>query len=283
MAYKPIEVTPVSGAIGAEITGVDLSQATFDPDVIREIRQAFLENLVVFFRDQDLNDDRLVHFGRQFGELAALPPHRQVPGSHPEILVVEKQPEDTMVFGWEWHSDTSHLDTPSLGSILWGKIIPPSGGDTLFANQYHAFDALSDGMKRMLEGLVAVHANGRILRTLGEGETPPPGTEADSAGWSEMWAEHPVVRTHPETGRKALYVNEMHTERFKDMSVEESQPLLQFLYAHASRPEFTCRFQWRAGSVAFWDNRCAMHLALNDYFGHHRLMNRVQVKGDRPV
>ena len=138
-------------------------------------------------------------------------------------------------------------------------------------------------MKRILEGLVAVHANGRILRTLAESETPPPGTEAESADWSEMWAEHPVVRTHPETGRKALYVNEMHTESFKDMSVEESQPLLQFLYAHSSRPEFTCRFQWRAGSVAFWDNRCAMHLALNDYFGHHRLMNRVQVKGDRPV
>ncbi|MFT6581551.1 MAG: taurine dioxygenase [Alphaproteobacteria bacterium] len=283
MTYKHIEVTPISGAIGAKIAGVDITQSSFDPDVIREIRHALLENLVVFFRDQPLDDEGLVRFGRKFGELAALPPHRQAPGSYPEILVVEKQPEDTMVFGWEWHSDTSHLETPSLGSILWAKIVPPSGGDTLFANQYQAYDALSDGMKRMLDGLVAVHANGRILRTLGEGETPSPGTESESAGWSEMWAEHPVVRTHPETGRKALYVNEMHTECFKDMSVEESQPLLQFLYAHASRPEFTCRFQWRAGSVAFWDNRCAMHLALNDYFGHYRLMHRVQVKGDQPV
>ncbi|MBL4721108.1 MAG: TauD/TfdA family dioxygenase [Alphaproteobacteria bacterium] len=283
MSYKHIEVTPISGMIGAEIHGVDITQAAIAPDVIDEIRHAFLENLVVFFRDQDLDDDALVGFGRKFGELAALPPHRQVPGSYPEILVVEKQPEDNMVFGWEWHSDTSHLETPSLGSILCAKIVPECGGDTLFANQYAAYDALSDGMKRMLGDLTAIHANGRILRTLSEKEMPPPGTESESAVWSEMWMEHPVVRTHPETRRKALYVNEMHTERFKDMSVEESQPLLQFLYAHAARPEFTCRFHWEAGSVAFWDNRCATHLALNDYAGHHRLMRRVQVKGDRPV
>lgn len=283
MNYKHINVRPVSGAIGAEIHGVDLAQAVIDQEVIDEIRHALLENLVIFFHDQAMDDDVLVRFGKRFGDLAVLPPHRQVPGSYPELLVVEKKPEDTMVFGWEWHSDTSHLETPSLGSILYAKIVPPTGGDTLFANQYIAYEALSQGMKAVLDGLVAVHANGRILRTLSEAEPPPPGSESASATWSDMSAEHPVVRTHPETGRKALYVNELHTERFKEMTVVESQPLLQFLYRHSTRPDFTCRFRWKVGSVAFWDNRCAMHLALNDYQGHHRLMHRVQVKGDRPV
>ena len=157
------------------------------------------------------------------------------------------------------------------------------GGDTLFANQYIAYEALSQGMKAVLDGLVAVHANGRILRTLSEAEPPPPGSESASAAWSDMSAKHPVVRTHPETGRKALYVNELHTERFKEMTVVESQPLLQFLYRHSARPDITCRFRWKVGSVAFWYNRCAIHLALNDYQGHHRLMHRVQVKGARPV
>jgi len=283
MSYRHIEVRPLAGAIGAEIYGVDLADAEMDPATIDEIRRALLAHLVIFFRDQKMTDEVLVRFGRRFGELAPLPPHRQVPGTYPELLIVETQPEDRMVFGWEWHSDTSHLETPTLGSILYAIDLPPVGGDTMFANQYLAYESLSEGMKELLDGMVAVHANGRILRTLAEGRTPPPGTEAASAGWSKMWAEHPVVRTHPETGRKALYVNEMHTESLKDMTVAESQPLLQYLYRHGSRPEFTCRFRWEVNSVAFWDNRCAQHLALNDYAGHHRLMHRVQVKGTRPA
>jgi taurine dioxygenase len=281
--YKHIEVKPISGSIGAEIFGVDLAEEEMAPEVFSEIHRAFLEHCVIFFRDQAMDDDVLARFGRRFGALAPLPPHRQVPGKFPELLIVETQPEDKMVFGWEWHSDTSHLETPTLGSILYSKVLPPTGGDTMFANQSMAYETLSDGMKALLDGMVAVHANGRILRTLAEGQTPPRGSESASAGWSKMWAEHPVVRTHPETGRKALYVNEMHTERLKDMTVEESQPLLQFLSDHAARPEFTCRFTWEVNSVAFWDNRCAMHLALNDYEGHRRLMHRVQVKGTRPV
>ncbi|MED5572691.1 MAG: TauD/TfdA family dioxygenase, partial [Pseudomonadota bacterium] len=241
-----------------------------------------LKHCVIFFRDQKISDDDLARFGRQFGELAPLPPHRQFPGKFPELLVVDKKPEDKLNFGWEWHSDTSHLEVPSLGSILVAKIVPPTGGDTFFANQYLAYDSLSDGMKKMLVRMRAVHSNGRILRTLAEGKTPPRGSESMSADWAEMWATHPVVRTHPETGRKALYVNEMHTERFEDMTVDESQPLLQFLYEHSTRPELTCRFQWEEGSIAFWDNRCAQHLALNDYPGHRRLMHRVQVKGTAP-
>ena len=283
MDYKNIDVKPIAGAIGAEIFGVDLAEEVMAPEVFEEVHSAFLKHCVIFFRDQAMDDDVLARFGRRFGELAPLPPHRQVPGKYPELLIVETKPEDEMVFGWEWHSDTSHLETPTLGSILYAKVLPPAGGDTMFANQYLAYETLSEGMKELLDGLVALHANGRILRTLAEGQTPTPGTEGASAGWSEMWAEHPVVRTHPETGRKALYVNEMHTERLKDMTVEESQPLLQFLYAHSSKPEFTCRFKWEVNSVAFWDNRCAMHLAMNDYTGHCRLMHRVQVKGTRPV
>jgi taurine dioxygenase len=282
MTYSRIEVKPLAGALGAEIAGVDLG-GPIDDATFAEIHKAHLDYLVVFFRDQKISDDELAAFGRRFGELAPLPPHRQFPGKFPELLVIDKKPEDKLNFGWEWHSDTTHLEVPSLGSVLYAKIIPPVGGDTLFANQYMAYDTLSDGMKRLLDGLVAVHSNGRILRSLNDGQSPAPGTEAASAGWANGWAEHPVVRTHPETGRKALFVNEMHTERLKDMTVEESQPLLRYLYDHSSRPEFTCRFRWSAGSIAFWDNRSVQHLALNDYPGHRRLMHRVQIKGTRPV
>ena len=281
MRNQLIDVRPVAGGIGAEIFGPDLSE-DLSEEMVAAVRSALLEHCVIFFRDQKISDDDLARFGRQFGELAPLPPHRQFPGKFPELLVVDKKPEDKLNFGWEWHSDTSHLEVPSLGSILVAKIVPPTGGDTFFANQYLAYDSLSDGMKKMLVRMRAVHSNGRILRTLAEGKTPPRGSESMSADWAEMWATHPVVRTHPETGRKAIYVNEMHTERFENMTVDESQPLLQFLYEHSTRPELTCRFQWEEGSIAFWDNRCAQHLALNDYPGHRRLMHRVQVKGTAP-
>jgi alpha-ketoglutarate-dependent taurine dioxygenase len=282
MRTSHIDVKPVAGALGAEIFGVDLAKP-IDAAAFAEIHRAHLDYLVVFFRDQTITDEELAAFGRRFGDLAPLPPHRQFPGKFPELLVIDKKPDDKLVFGWEWHSDTTHLDVPSLGSVLYAKLIPPVGGDTLFANQYMAYETLSDGMKATLDGMVAVHSNGRILRTLEENEIPAPGTEAVSAGYANGWAEHPVVRTHPETGRKALFVNELHTERFKGMTVEESQPLLQFLYKHGSRPEFTCRFRWQKGSVAFWDNRSVQHLALNDYPGQRRLMHRVQIKGTKPV
>jgi taurine dioxygenase len=279
--YSRIEVRPLAGALGAEVFGVDLRRE-LTPEVIAEIRRAHLEYLVIFFRDQLISDDELARFGRCFGELAPLPPHRQVPGKFPELLVIDKQPSDKLVFGWEWHSDTTHLEVPSLGSVLLGKIIPPVGGDTLFANQYLAYDALSAGMKRALSTLRARHSNGRILMTLERDAVLPPG-EAETQKYATAWASHPVVRTHPETGRKALFVNEIHTERCDEMTYEESQPLLQYLYRHSTRPEFTCRFRWQEGSIAFWDNRCCQHLALNDYPGQRRLMHRVQIKGTRPV
>jgi taurine dioxygenase len=279
--YSHIEVRPLAGALGAEVFGVDLRREPTQ-EVIAEIRRAHLEYLVIFFRDQPISDDELARFGRCFGELAPLPPHRQVPGKFPELLIIDKQPSDKLVFGWEWHSDTTHLEVPSLGSVLLGKIIPPVGGDTLFANQYLAYETLSEGMKQALSTLRARHSNGRILMTL-ERDAVLPSGESETQKYATAWAVHPVVRTHPETGRKALFVNEIHTERFDEMTYEESQPLLQFLYRHSTRPEFTCRFRWQEGSIAFWDNRCCQHLALNDYPGQRRLMHRVQIKGTRPV
>jgi len=181
----------------------------------------------------------------------------------------------------------TYLDEPALGSILYALEVPDYGGDTMFANQYMAYEALSPGMRHMLDGLVAIHSARGVY-----------GVDADNSyarrdGLSAMQikrseaahreTEHPVVRTHPETGRKGLYVNRNFTVRFKDMTVEESRPLLNFLYEHAVRPEFTCRFRWERGSIAFWDNRCVQHYALNDYHGQRRVMHRVTINGDRPV
>ena len=281
VVYSHIEVRPLAGALGAEIFGADLRRVLSDA-AVAEIRAAFLAHGVVFFRDQRISDDELLRFGRRFGELAPLPPHRQFPGRFPELLVIDKQPADKLVFGWEWHSDTTHLDVPSLGSVLLGKVIPSVGGDTLFANQYLAYETLSATMKQLLQTLCARHSNGRILMSLARDSVLAP-SDPEAQKYTTAVAVHPVVRTHPETGRKALFVNELHTERFEDMTYEESQPLLQFLYRHATRPEFTCRFRWYEGSIAFWDNRCCQHLALNDYPGERRLMHRVQIKGTRPV
>jgi len=279
--FKTIQVLPMAGALGAEVFGVDLSDE-IPRDVLEEVKRAYHQFGVIFFRDQEVSDLDLARFARYFGDLAVLPPHRQHPGSLPELLVIDKKPETKLVFGWEWHSDTTHLEIPPLGSVLAAKLLPPVGGDTLFASQYLAYETLSDGMKHMLAGLKAVHSNGRILSSLEVDDVLAPGQGVGS-NKTTISAVHPVVRTHPETGRKALFVNEMHTERFDGMTVAESAPLLRYLYEHSTRPEFTCRFRWAPGSVAFWDNRCLQHLALDDYQGHRRLMHRVQVRGTKPV
>lgn len=279
--YSHIQVQPIAGALGAEISGFDFSK-DFTPEVIEEIKRAHHEYLVIFFRDQDASDDDLARFAKQFGDLAVLPPHRQCPGSIPELLVIDKKPDDSLVFGWEWHSDTTHLEIPPLGSVLAAQVLPKVGGDTLFANQYLAYELLSDGMKHMLDGLNAVHSNSRILATLEADDVLAPGQGHDGSK-ATISAVHPVVRTHPETGRKALFVNTLHTERFENMTRAESAALLEFLYMHSTRPEFTCRFRWQPGSIAFWDNRCCQHLALDDYPGQRRLMHRVQIRGSRPV
>jgi taurine dioxygenase len=278
MAANGFEVRRLSGAIGAEILGVDLS-AEPGHNTMAAIRQVWLEHGVVFFRDQDLPPDKFLTFAKQFGEPIEYPFVKGIEG-FPEIIPVVKLEHEKQNFGGIWHSDTSYLDVPPMGTMLIAREVPPYGGDTLFANMYLAYETLSDGMKRMLDGLVAVNASAKADVTRTREDRVRDGGKSD--GKRDYLTEHPVVRTHPETGRKALYVNVAHTLRFKDMTEAESAPLLNFLFQHQTRPELTCRFNWRAGSLAFWDNRCALHNPVNDYHGYKRTMHRVTLAGEKP-
>ena len=279
--YRHITVDRLAGAGGGVISGVDLSQNPSD-EVIAEIRGALIKNLVIFFRDQSLTEDNLMAFGRRFGDLLVHPNLIRT-GSHPEVVNILKEPDATQVVGEDWHADTTCLATPPMGGILYALETPTRGGDTMFANQYLAYEALSDGMKELLGGLRAVHNDTRVAGPkshLGKGRSV--GVRVDDE-WQVTENVHPVVRTHPESGRKSLFVNISYTRRFEGMTEEESAPLLYYLFAHAARPEFTFRFRWAPGSITFWDNRCINHIAVNDYHGYRRDMRRVQVVGDRPV
>jgi taurine dioxygenase len=279
LRHQRLHVEPIAGALGAEISGVDLSQPQTDDD-IAAIRRAWLDHGVIFFRDQPLAPDRLLEFGRRFGEVVEYPFLRGIEG-YPEVIAVAKLEHERINFGGVWHSDTAYLEVPPMASMLLAREVPPQGGDTLFANMYLAYESLSDGMKRLVEPLWAVNSSAKadVTRTR---EDRLKADGSDKAG-RELVAEHPVVRTHPETGRKALYVNVAHTIRFAGMTEEESAPLLEFLFRHQIRPEFTCRFRWRVGSLAFWDNRCVQHNPINDYHGHRRIMHRITLAGDRPT
>jgi taurine dioxygenase len=285
MRNTSIAIAPVAGALGAEISGIDLA-AGMDDSVFEQVHQAFLEHQVLFFRDQVLTPDEHKAFARRFGSLNVHPFIAGIEG-HPEVMEFIKEPHETGYnVGGRWHTDTTFLPEPALGSVLYAHEVPPYGGDTLFANMYLAFDTLSAGMQRMLEGLRAIHSGaasygkgGSFDRNRRQGQ----GRMSIAIGEELDEVSHPVVRAHPETGRKLLFVNRNFTRRFDGMTEAESAPLLQFLYAHAQRPEFTCRFRWQAHSVAFWDNRCTQHLAINDYDGFRRRMHRVTINGDRPV
>jgi taurine dioxygenase len=261
--------------LGAEILGVDLSKKF--PG--QEIRKAFLEHGVVFFRDQKLDPAQFMAFARTLGKPIEYPFVKGIDG-FPEITPVTKLEHERVNFGGLWHSDTTYLETPPMGTMLVAREVPPYGGDTLFANMYLAYETLSPALRHVLDGLAAVNSSAKAdvtqtredrIRDHGRNDARP-----------EYEALHPVVRTHPETGKKALYVNGGHTVRFKDMTEEESAPLLNFLFAHQVRPEFTCRFRWDVGSFAFWDNRCAQHNPINDYHGFRRVMHRVTLAGDKP-
>lgn len=272
-----ITVTPIAGALGAEIGGVDVAK-DHDDQTIAEIRQALLDHGVVFFRDQTLDVERHKAFTRRFGELF-VHPNFPMDREEPEIVYVRREPGDGRVLGQGWHADTTMMATPPMGAILYALEVPEVGGDTLFANQCLAYEALSDGMKEMLQSLRAVHNDTRIAG-------PGTGLNAQRASqvredddWRPTESLHPVVRTHPETGRKHLFVNGIYTHNFEGMTVAESQPLLDFLYAHAARPEFTCRFRWQPGSIAFWDNRCTLHNAIHDNHDEVRYMQRTQIAG----
>jgi taurine dioxygenase len=276
-AYRSIEVTPLPGALGAEIGRVDLATDLAD-DTVAEIRRAWLDHLVVFFRDQVLGPDEFLAFARRLGEPIEYPFVKGIDG-FPEIITVAKLPHETVNFGGIWHSDTVYLDRPPMATMLVAREVPPVGGDTMWANMYAAYEALSPGMQRVLEPLRAV--NSSALADVSKTREDRIRDSGDG-GDHEYLSEHPVVRTHPETGRKALYVNVAHTQRFVDMTEDESRGLLGYLFAHSICPEFTCRFQWRVGSVALWDNRCAMHNPINDYHGHTRTMHRISLAGDVP-
>ena len=270
----------ISGSLGAEVSGVELS-SELDDGTVAGIRQGLLEHLVLVFRGQSLDPGSLAAFARRFGALNRHPYVRPLDG-HPDVFRIVKEPDDVHHFGNGWHSDLSYAERPALATMLYATELPPYGGDTLFADMRAAYRALSDGMRRMLDGLVAVFSNER---------TYGPGAARFRQGVKRMEVaqqasitrvEHPVVRTHPETGVKALYLNPLHTVGFKDMRAEESQPLIDWLCRHATRPEYLCRVRWQPGSLAFWDNRATMHYAVDDFAGHRRVMTRVTLEGDRP-
>ena len=276
--YRTIEVAPVAGALGAEIHGVDLATG-LTAETVAGIRRAWLEHLVVFFRDQSLDADAFMAFARTVGEPVEYPFVKGIDG-YPEIIAVAKLPHETVNFGGVWHSDTAYLDRPPMATMLVAREVPPFGGDTMFANLYAAYAALSPGLRAVLDPLRAVNTSAMAdVSKTREDRIKDRGADA----LREYVAEHPVVRTHPETGRRALYVNPAHTERFVDMTVEESRPLLQHLFEVAVRPEHTVRFRWEVGSLALWDNRCAWHNPINDYHGYSRLMHRITLAGDVPV
>ncbi len=280
MRNSRIEIRPVAGAIGAEIHGVDIA-ADLDDATIGDIRQALNDHCVIFFRDQQLEAARHKAFARRFGEIFIHPNYRGMQEDN-EIVMVRREPGDQHIVGEDWHTDTTMVEEPPMGAILYAIETPPYGGDTCFANQYLAYDTLSDGMKHMLARLKAVHTD-RLVAGPRAGRNRFRSTKVrEDDAWRETVSTHPVVRTHPETGRKLLFVNAAYTVGFDGMTEEESRPLLDYLLAHGHRPEFPCRFRWEPGSVAFWDNRSVKHLAVHDAGPFHRLMRRIQVCGDKP-
>lgn len=279
MTGQTLNVHRIAGALGAEIDGIDLA-TDFDDALLAEMRRALLDHLVIFFRNQDLTPGRFLAFASRFGRVVEYPFVKGLP-DYPEIIEVKKLERETVNFGGIWHSDTTYLDKPPMASLLLARQVPPFGGDTLFANMYLAYQTLSQGMQRLLDGLWAVNSSAKadVSRTREDRIA----TNANAASARVYEAEHPVVRTHPETGRKSLYVNVAHTLRFKGMTEQESAPLLSFLFQHQVKPEFTCRFRWQPGSIAFWDNRATQHNPINDYHGYRRVMHRITLAGDRPA
>jgi taurine dioxygenase len=272
---QSLQIRRTSGALGAELSGVDLSQALPD-EAIAAIRQALVEHQVIFFRDQQLTPAQQVAFGRRFGPLNIHPYVAGMAGQ-PEVMEIIKEPSDRINFGGGWHSDMSFLETPAIGSILYAVELPEWGGDTLFASQAAAFDALSPGLQKTLEGLNAVHSASREYSAQGASAQKRGAMQVAEADGYVGEFVHPMVLVHPETGRKALYVNPAFTLRIDGWKTRESKALLDYLFDHCRYEAFTTRFQWAKGSVAFWDNRSVWHFALNDYPGQRRHMRRVTV------
>lgn len=274
-----MKVVRIAGAVGAEIREVDLSRP-LDPQQVAAIRAVWLEHGVVFFRDQALEPQQFLSFAQCLGTPVEYPFVRGLPG-FPHIIEVKKLEHERTNFGGMWHTDTTYLECPPSATLLLAREVPPFGGDTEFASMVAAYEALSEGLKATLATLRAVNSSAKADVTKSREDRVASDGRADAR--REYAAEHPVVRTHPETGRKSLYVNGGHTIRFAGWTEAESAPLLEFLFRHQQRAEFTCRFGWTPGSLALWDNRCTLHNPVNDYHGYRRIMHRITLAGDRPV
>jgi taurine dioxygenase len=275
-----IEIKPLSSHVGAEIYGVDLRKPMAE-QTYREVRAALNEHGVIFFRDQDITPQQHIDFADRFG--GALVDDIGVGNyldGYPKIYLITKEPEQTRNIGGNWHSDHSFDDIPPLGAVLAARELPDYGGDTMFASMYNAYDSLSEGLKKTLNGLRAVHRKTRAYDKLTSEREVGDAERANVAQkFNHREAVHAVTPIHPESGRRVLYVNPTYTVRFEGWTEKESEPLLQYLYQHSVKPENTCRFVWRDNSIAFWDNRSVCHYALNDYHGEKRLMHRVTVQG----
>ena len=274
-----MEIKRIAGALGAEIMGLDLTQSP-SSDLTKEIREVFLKNSVIFLRNQRLTSLQFMNFATAMGEPIQYP---FVKGfdDFPQIIEVKKLEHEKVNFGGVWHSDTTYLEKPPMGSMLLSKEIPPYGGDTLFACQYAAYESLSDTMQRLLEGLQGINSSAKAdVSKTREDRIKSDGNESLPKSFS---SSHPVVRTHPETGRKALFINTAHTTGIEGLTDKESASLLSFLFEHQVKPEFTCRWAWQPDALAFWDNRCAQHNPINDYHGFRRVLHRITLQGDKPV
>ena len=284
MDAPAITVTPVSGALGADVTGIDLS-APLSNTQWDSIHRAFLDHHVLRFNGQNVTPSQHEDFAKRFGPIVPYPFGKGIEG-HPDVLEIRKNPTDKRNFGGTWHSDTTYLPVPPLATMLVARETPPIGGDTLFMNTHLAYEALSNGMKAMLANLKAFNSSNKRYRTGSRAaqlaadtgtalKDPEPGVQTEST--------HPVVRTHPETGRKSLYINRAHTINFDGWTEPESKPMLDYLFRHMERPDFQCRMSWQEGTLIIWDNRSTQHFAADDYAGHTRVMHRVTIAGDMPV
>lgn len=277
MRNSPINIAPIAGALGAEVLGVDLA-VPMENALFAQIRQAFHDHSVIVFRDQDLTPQQHIAFARRFGPINVNRFFSTVPGQ-PEIAEVRKEPDQNKNIGETWHTDHSYDEIPALGSMLLAREVPAQGGDTMFASMVAAYDALSEGMKRTLAPLRALHSSRHVFGAKAGYHNNDLKDRLHNPDAATQDAVHPVVIRHPDTGRHALYVNANFTLGIEGWTKEESEALLGFLYRHGARPEFTCRFRWRRGSIALWDNRSTWHCAVNDYHGSRRLMHRITIEG----
>jgi taurine dioxygenase len=276
----PLSIRRLAGPLGATVHGVDLSE-DLPAETVAAIRAAFVEHQVLVFRGQDLSSEAHLAFGRRFGELDT---HPFVHGNatYPEIIDIVTEADDTVNFGGGWHTDVTFLAEPDLGSILYAVELPPHGGDTLFASQRAAFEALSPTMQQLISGLRAYHSPAGQYSAGGRSTKSRSIATKESDIAADSVVDHPVVRTHPETGHRSLYVNAAFTTKIAGMNRSESDALLGFLFRHAVHERFTCRVSWEPGTLVMWDNRSVQHYALHDYAGHRRVRRRITVRGDRP-